>query len=331
MKIIYSQRHLSHSPLYEIFNGHADPHAEVPSRVENIKKALITNGYKISSLSKTAPISLIKRVHDKKYLEFLKKGSPYSYPSVFPYNDLNKNKSLTNELANHGKYSFDLYTPMLKGVFETALESASLAYELADDLLHEKIKIGYALCRPPGHHAEKAKMGGYCYLNNSAIAAEHLSCHGKVAILDVDFHHGNGTQNIFYDRADVLTISIHADPEWKFPYFTGFSHETGIGKGKNKNFNFPMKKGTTDSQFQIILEKAIKKITDFEPKYLVVPLGLDTHKDDPIGGFKLTTNYYKKMARTINFLKLPALIVQEGGYNTSLLGNNVVSFLNGFI
>ena len=331
MKILYSQKHLSHSPLYEIFNGGRDPHSEIPSRVENIKNSLISNDYKISKLSKKVPLKLLTETHKKDYINFLKAGSSFSYPSVFPYNDLSRNLKLKNELALIGKYSFDLYTPMSKTIFDIATESASLAYELAYDLSKQKIKVGYALCRPPGHHAEKGKMGGYCYINNSAVAAQYLSKFGKVAVLDVDFHHGNGTQNIFYERDDVLTISIHADPNWKFPFYTGFTHEIGIGKGRGKNINYPLPKGTNNNRYQKVLEKSLLNIKKFKPKYLVVPLGLDTHIDDPIGGFKLTTNYYTQMAKTIWALKLPTLIVQEGGYNTKLLGNNVVAFLNGFI
>lgn len=330
MKILYSKSHLSHVPVSEIFDGCVDPHAEVPSRIENIRKSLIAHGYKINDSSKKTPLSLIIKTHQKDYVSFIKKGSSLTYPSVFPYNDLNKNRKLINPLSILGKYSFDLYTPMTKNIFEIALGSSSLAYELAEDLKNKKINVGYALCRPPGHHAERAKMGGYCYFNNSAIAAQHLSTSEKVAILDVDFHHGNGTQNIFYDRRDVLTVSIHADPNWKFPYYTGFTNEIGIDNGEGKNINFPMLKGTTDKQYQKVLEQALKMLQKFNPKYLVVPLGLDTHKDDPIGGFKLTTNYYTIMAKTINSLKLPTLIVQEGGYNTKLLGDNVVAFLNGF-
>lgn len=331
MKILYSPTHLSHVPEFEIFNGHPDAHAEVPSRIENINKSLIKNGFKVNNLMKKTPISLIVKTHKKEYVDFIKKGSVFLYPSVFPYNDLNQGRKLSNNLANHGKYSFDLYTPMLKNIFKIAHESSSLAYELSEEILNKKIKVGYALCRPPGHHAEKARMGGYCYFNNSAIAAQNLSSKGKVAILDVDFHHGNGTQNIFYDRGDVLTISIHADPNWKFPFYTGFSHETGIDAGEGKNINYPLPKGTGNYQYQKILELALDKIKKFSPKYLVIPLGLDTHRDDPIGGFQLTTDYYQKMAKTISDLKIPILIIQEGGYNTALLGDNVVSFLKGFI
>lgn len=331
MKILYSRTHQSHSPRYEIFNGKSDPHSEVPVRIENIKKAIESAGYGISDLSKKAPLSLIKKVHRPDYVDFLMKGSDYNYPSVFPYNLYadNRNK-LKNNLARHGQYSFDLYTPMFKDTFENALSSASLAYEIASDLREGKIEVGYAMCRPPGHHAEPAKMGGYCYLNNSAIAAEYLSAKAKVAILDVDFHHGNGTQAIFYERWDVLTVSIHADPNWKFPFFSGFANEKGKGEGEGKNFNYPMPKDTTDNQYQRVLETAIKKISSFKAEYLVVALGLDTHRDDPIGGFALTTNYYTKMATSIRSMGLPTAIIQEGGYNTKLLGTNVVAFLAGF-
>lgn len=330
MKILYSPRHLFHVPVHEIFNGHADPHAEVPSRIENIKKNLANYGFKVDLLTKKTPLSLIMKTHQKDYVNFIKNGSSLTYPSVFPYNDLYQNKKIINPLANLGRFSFDMYTPMSKNIYQIALNSSSLAYELAEEIKNKKIKVGYALCRPPGHHAERSKMGGYCYFNNSAIAAQHLSDIGKVAILDVDFHHGNGTQNIFYERSDVLTISIHADPNWKFPYYTGFKNEIGLNDGEGKNMNFPLPKGTNDKLYQKTLEQALKRIQKFNPKYLIVPLGLDTHRDDPIGGFKLTTNYYTIMAKTINSLKLSTLIIQEGGYNTKLLGDNVVAFLKGF-
>jgi len=329
MKILYSDVHRSHVPLYEIFNGHSDPHAEVPARVENIRNSLKKAGYRINTPIKEIPMSLLYGTHRRDYVDFIKEGSSYSYPSVFPYNHVNEKRKLVNPLARHGRFSFDLYTPMHRQIFTVARQSASLAYELANDLRDGRISAGYAMCRPPGHHAEYAKMGGYCYFNNSALAANYLSHNGRVAVLDVDFHHGNGTQNIFYERNDVLTISIHADPDWKFPYFTGFKHETGRGKGKGYNINYPLPKDTGNGNYQKTLICAIVKIKRFRPHYLIVPLGLDTHKDDPIGGFALSTDYYTKMARTIKMLGLPTLIVQEGGYNTKLLGNNVVAFLKG--
>lgn len=332
MKIVYSPTHQSHSPRYEIFNGNPDPHSEVPVRIENIKRAIKSAGYSVDDSSAKVPLSLVKRVHDPEYVGFLSSAGDYSYPSVFPYNRyfVEKNK-INNRLAKLGQYSFDMYTPVFKDTFKNALSSASLAYEIARDLRSGNIKVGYAMCRPPGHHAEYSKMGGYCYFNNSAIVAEYLSEKAKVAVLDVDFHHGNGTQAIFYKRWDVLTVSIHADPDWKFPFFSGFANEKGEGEGQGKNLNIPLPKGTTNNQYQKALEVALKKIKGFNPDYLVVALGLDTHRDDPIGGFSLTTDYYTRMAKTINSLGVPVAIVQEGGYNTKLLGDNVVAFLNGFI
>ena len=332
MKILYSPTHKQHKPKYEIFNGEKTPHQEVPERIENIKKALLANGYSVTKLSKQTPLSLINQVHTSDYLGFFKsfKKKDSNYPSAFPFFHENYGVNLKNKLANHGKHCFDLYTPIFFNTWEIALNSASLAYQLAVDIKEGKIDYGYALCRPPGHHAEKNRMGGYCYLNNTAVAAQYLSLAGKVAVLDVDFHHGNGTQDIFYERADVLTVSIHADPNWKFPYFSGFSNEIGLNQGEGKNINYPMAKGTTNQQYQKNLEKALFKIQLHKPKYLVISLGLDTHIDDPIGGFKLSTDYYKIMAKTIKSLNLPTLIVQEGGYNTNKLGANVVSFLNGF-
>lgn len=173
-------------------------------------------------------------------------------------------------------------------------------------------------------------MGGYCYLNNAAVATEYLSGFGKVATLDVDFHHGNGTQHIFYHRSDVLTISIHAHPDWKFPFFSGYENEVGTGAGEGFNRNFALTEGTTDSQYQTVLEQALEHIREFRPDYLVISLGLDTHESDPIGGFRLTSEYFTEMARSIADLQLPTVIIQEGGYNTDLLGKNVVAFLDGF-
>lgn len=161
-------------------------------------------------------------------------------------------------------------------------------------------------------------------------AAHHLSKNAKVAILDVDFHHGNGTQHIFYHRSDILTISIHADPAWKFPYYSGYKNERGIDKGKGFNVNYPLGAGVTNSQYQLTLENSLCKIQNFHPRYLIISLGLDTHKADPIGGFKLTTKYYTLMAKTIKRLNLPTVIIQEGDYNTKLLGKNVVAFLTGY-
>lgn len=333
MKIIYPSHHAQHASPYEIFNGQQDSHQEVPARLETILTALRQHGFEPESLTQQAPSEALTEVHSSEYIQFLTAFSEelgvdeYRYPSVFQYRT---GKFSTSPLAQLGYYSFDLYTPMGKNTFQAALDSASCAYQIAQELVNNDLKIGYALGRPPGHHAEPSQMGGYCYLNNAAIAAEFLAEFGKVATLDVDFHHGNGTQAIFYDRSDVLTVSIHADPNWKFPFFSGGAEEIGSQEGEGFNRNFPLQKGVTDHQYQAVLEQALTHIADFSADYLVVSFGADTHEADPIGGFSLSTTYFRQMAQTISELNLPTVIVQEGGYNTSLLGENVVSFLQGF-
>lgn len=336
MKVITCSDYQSHNPPYEIWNGEQTPNQEIPERADNILKALQMQPHEIVSVSKQVPQKVLVKIHSKRYLEFIKEYasslnslSDYKYPSVFSLRTQTEDK-YTYPLTRHGYYSFDMYTPIMRETYNVAFDSASAAYQVADEVMKGKYNVGFALCRPPGHHADFDQMGGYCYINNAAVAAQHLSKKGKVATLDVDFHHGNGTQHIFYKRKDILTVSIHAHPDWKFPHFSGYESENGEGIGKGYNYNFTLLEGASDSLYQKTLDKALVKIKDFKPNYLVVSFGADTHKDDPIGGFKLSTSYFKSMAQTIASLGTAAVIVQEGGYNTSLLGTNVATFLSGF-
>lgn len=333
MRIIYSQVHLNHRPNYEVFNGIREIHADTPQRIENIKEALVgKSGLKVIE-PKRFPLSWIEKVHSHDYISYIARagrhaGGNYVYPSVFPYESLDILP--TNEIAKRGVYSYDLYTPVSASTYESA-RMAVMTSLTASSFVRRGERVVYALTRPPGHHAERKRMGGYCYFNNAAIAANYLSTRGRVAILDIDFHHGNGTQQIFYDRSDVLFVSIHASPKLKFPYFSGSEGEKGRGQGKNYNLNFPLSLSVSDSDYQRILIQACKKISDFKPNYLVVSVGFDTHKDDPVGGFRLSTRYYFHMAKTIHQLNIPTVLVQEGGYNNSIIGDIAVSFINGFI
>lgn len=333
MIFFYSDFHIHHNPPHEIFNGQKEPHSEIATRAENIKKALVRNGHTLSKITSPLPSKLLEKVHSKSYLKFMKsfceeiKDNTYFYPSVFFYRGGHQSKSV---LAQFGNYSFDMYTPLSKQTYKIALESAACSYSAALLVKSGKTSACYALCRPPGHHAQKDQMGGYCYINNAAVAAEFLSESGKVALLDIDFHHGNGTQEIFYKRGDVFTQSIHADPNWKFPFFSGFEDEIGESDGRGLNRNFPLPQGTSNVKYDQTLKVALGNIKKYQPKYLVVSLGEDIHTDDPIGGFKLTTNYFNRMAKELSTLKLPTVIVQEGGYNTNKLGDNVNAFLSGF-
>lgn len=332
MKVFYQDTSY-HNPPYEIWNGEQTPHQEIPDRAKNILKALKKTSHEIVNPQEEVPESALYAVHSKEYVTYLKGLSKtitddtYYYPSVF---GIRASKSLpTNCIAQRGYFCFDMYTPVSRRVYEAAAASATSAYAGAQ-ALSDREKVVYALSRPPGHHAEKDQMGGYCYFNNAAVAAQFLSKLGAVAVLDVDFHHGNGTQHIFYERNDVLTISLHADPTWKFPHMSGFSEEVGQGKGKGYNLNVCLQQGTTNEIFQRALEQAMENIQKFNPDFFIICFGADTHESDPIGGFKLTTNYFKQMAKSLSEIGLPTLIIQEGGYNNEFLGENIVSFLSGF-
>lgn len=334
MYILSAGNQKNHNPQFEVFNGQQTTHSEVPARIDTIEKALRRERLQIEKEFSPLPKSLLLATHKVDYVKFisqasreLKKGECL-YPSIF---NMGHGKGIINSMTKMGNYSTDMYTPILSETYKSACESASVAYSVAKKVQSGKTKIGYALCRPPGHHASSSRMGGYCYFNNTAIAANYLSSFGKVAVLDVDLHHGNGTQEIFYKRNDVLTVSIHADPHYKFPYYAGFINETGVDQGKGYNINYPLGAKTSDRTYQNTLKKALISIKKYNPSYLVVALGLDTFIEDPIGFFSLTTNYYRKMAYTINSLSFPTVIIQEGGYNTEKLGHNAVSFIKGMI
>jgi len=315
MKIIYSNKHISHNPPFEIYDGVKEPYAEKAERVESIAKTLKEKGLTDFVSPIHFPIKNILAVHKKEYVEFLEKRS----------RKLQKNKSLYPSY-----YIMDTYTPIVSATFDTAVLSVDVALTGAKYLTNGGEKMIYSLCRPPGHHADHKTMGGYCYFNNASIAANYLSKKGKVAILDIDFHHGNGTQNIFYERDDVFYVSIHADPHFRFPYSSGFIDERGKAKGLGFNKNYPLPLGIDNKRYLEVLQKALKDVKKFNPKFLVVSAGFDTYEKDPIGGFKLTIQFYKTIAEQIAKLNLPTLVVQEGGYNVADLGKIAYSLMQGF-
>ncbi|MBN1550445.1 histone deacetylase family protein, partial [bacterium] len=212
--------------------------------------------------------------------------------------------------------------------FLAAKRAVDCALTAADKLL-EGYRIAYALVRPPGHHAERNVYGGFCYFNNAAVAANYLSSFGKIAILDIDYHHGNGQQDIFYSRNDVLTVSIHGEPSTSYPYFTGFISEKGEGSGLGFNINLPLHEHITNDEYMTTLEKAIRNIQSFGPSYIIVCLGLDTARGDPTGSWNLNTSAYKRIGSMIGNLKQPVLVIQEGGYLTRSIGANAKHFFLG--
>ncbi|MEJ2112083.1 MAG: histone deacetylase family protein, partial [Acidobacteriota bacterium] len=227
-----------------------------------------------------------------------------------------------------GYYCIDTFTPLNQNAFLAAKRAVDCTLTAADKIL-EGYPMAYSLVRPPGHHAERKAFGGFCYFNSAAVAAHYLSAHGKVAILDVDYHHGNGQQNIFYERSDVLTVSIHGNPRFAYPYFTGFSDETGSGNGLGYNVNYPLPEQLDGTAYREVLAKALAKIRKFNPSFLVLALGLDTAKGDPTGTWSLGAKDFEANGLLIGSLGYPLLVVQEGGYKVRALGINVRHLFRG--
>jgi acetoin utilization deacetylase AcuC-like enzyme/GNAT superfamily N-acetyltransferase len=275
----------------------------------------------------------IREVHEKKYINYFKRvceklpNGKSIYPYVFPVR--NATRAPVDDSVLAGYYCIDTFTPLNKNAFLAAKRAVDCCMTGAVRLL-EGTAVVYALVRPPGHHAERKVFGGFCYFNSGAIAANFLSRYGRVAMLDIDYHHGNGQQDIFYNRKDVLTISIHGHPSFAYPYFCGFAEERGEGEGNGFNINYPLKEQLNGDEYLAVLEKALEKVRRFKPSYLVVPLGLDTAKGDPTGTWSLSSKDFYRNGQRIGMLKIPTLVVQEGGYRNRVLGINARHFFQGF-
>jgi len=283
-----------------------------------------------------APIEFPERhitaVHDADFVHYIRRAcreAPENkslYPYVFPIRNKARPPKERSVLA--GYYCIDTFTPLNRNAYSAARHGADCALTAARQILGGR-RLAYALVRPPGHHAERRSFGGFCYLNNNAIAAHYLSRHGRVAILDIDYHHGNGQQDIFYRRSDVLTVSIHGHPEFAYPYFTGFREEVGEGEGEGYNFNLLLPERTDAVKYRRTLAEALGRIEAYAPEFLVVALGLDTAKGDPTGTWSLTAKDFEVNGRLIGELSLPTLVIQEGGYRSRTLGTNARSFFAG--
>lgn len=338
MHVFASHQHRSHH-AYELQRGKLALSTESPDRAERIRDALKNAGH---ALSKPDELDhdLLQRVHDAKYLEFLSSAwrrwaaevDADAPAMAISWPERGRNVIRPENIVGQlGYHSFGADCSIVDGTWEAAMAAASLAHSATNAVI-TGAHVAYALCRPPGHHATKDQFGGYCYLNNSAIAAQRLRDAGnkRVAVLDVDYHHGNGTQAIFYDRADVLTISIHADPTHEFPWFTGHAAESGSGDGVGHNLNYPLSKGSSFDAFRTALILAVEHIVATDVEALVIALGVDAYVDDPLGTFTITTEDFAKMGAIISECHLPTVIVQEGGYATDALGTNVAAFLSAF-
>ncbi|PTM47839.1 acetoin utilization deacetylase AcuC-like enzyme [Sphingomonas aerolata] len=334
MRLFFDDRQRAHAPTQELHNGGFTTYAEMPARVDAILAALGP----VETPADRGEAAILA-VHSPAYVTFLKDAARLwreagrtgdAIPYAFPIR-ARRPLDLTRIDALIGAHSFDATTPITPDSWAASYGSAQSALAATQAVLAGD-RAAFALCRPPGHHAGADYCGGYCHLNTAAIAAQAARDAGvaRVAILDIDYHHGNGTQDIFYDRGDVFYASVHADPRTDYPFFWGHADETGDGDGRGATLNLPLPHGTTIDAFRTAQTTALDAIAAFDPGLLVVSFGADTWAGDPISHFALTTPDYAVLARDIAARGWPTAIVMEGGYAVDALGHNVDSFLRGF-
>jgi len=340
MKTVYSDKHLGHSGHNELNGGHILPSFELPSRAEYIVARVRERGLGEVLPPAEHDLETAAKVHSKDYLDFLptvwerwhaEGNSGPALPSSWPAQGLRGDLLPTSITGLLGHYSIDASACFVEGTWP-AVKAAHDCALTAAGIVAGGERAAFALCRPPGHHAGTNFMGGYCFINNAAVAAQFFLYGGakRVAILDVDYHHGNGSQEIFYERSDVMVVNLHADPREEYPYFLGAAEERGAGAGLGYNHNYPMPLGTAWAGWSAALEGGCQKISAYNPDVIVVSLGVDTFEKDPISGFKLKTEDYPKIGRRIAALGKPTLFVMEGGYAVEEIAVNAVGVLEGF-
>ncbi|WP_317055713.1 histone deacetylase family protein [Roseovarius rhodophyticola] len=336
MKVFLDSAQEAHHPQNFLHQGVIKPSPESPERIELLRKGAEDAGASIHT-PPDAGFAPIAAVHDARYLTFLQtiherwKALPGAAPEVIPnvHPRARSDGYPSSAVGQAGYHQADTACPIGPHTYMSAYASAQSAIAATDAVLAGE-RHAYALCRPPGHHAYADQAGGFCFLNNSAIAAQRLLDHGmRPAILDVDVHHGNGTQGIFYARGDVLTVSIHADPDGFYPFFWGHADELGEKDGVGANLNLPLARGSDNVVFLGALDRALTRIADFGATAIVVALGLDAHEDDPFQGLALSTDGFTLVAAAISTTGLPLVLVQEGGYVSDALGHNLTAFFEG--
>ncbi len=335
--LLYSPNHLLHAPVSEFEQGTLVAYRESPERVEKIYPYLAFRGIGNPIRShRTASIDDLLLIHNEEMLDQLRaassalSGDQYIYPEFFPIR-LSMRNLPRGLIGRMGEFCTDPYSPVGHGTWQAAISAAGLALEGAEVLLRGETNCVYALCRPPGHHAGPDFFGSYCYLNNAALAAHRLMNLGRVAILDIDYHHGNGTQTIFWDEPRVLYASLHIDPNIDFPFFSGYAHETGGVSAPGSTVNFPLQPGTDSSTYLHALDELLGTVRAFHPITLVVSLGFDPYHGDPLSAFQVESGIYTALGSRIAALGLPTLFVQEGGYAIEMLPKLAEAFLEGYL
>jgi acetoin utilization deacetylase AcuC-like enzyme len=319
---------------HEIHHVRERGYVEAPVRIPAILRDLDKLEFFERIAARKFPDHHLASVHDPGMVSYLRKccaslpEGESVYPYVFPIRNAARPPKQLSLRAGYN--CIDTFTPLNQNAYKAARAADDCTLTAAREIQQGR-RYAYSLVRPPGHHAERKVFGGFCYFNSTAIAAQMLSADGKVAILDIDYHHGNGQQDIFYERDDVLTISIHGHPGFAYPYFSGFEDETGSGRGEGFNWNLPQSEKLDGKGHRVALARALAHIGEFDPTYLVVALGLDPAKGDPTGSWFLGARDFEENGRMVGALGRPTLVVQEGGYRTRTLGTNAAHFFTGLM
>ncbi len=342
MITFHNPLHHLHAPVHEFYRGERVPCFEKPVRADYVEARLTERGHALLAPDQDSS-AVLARIHAPRYLQFLQTAwaqwlaldpahaQVQPFPSVWPVRMLRSDIEPDNFVAKLGLYSMDNGTPLAAGSWQAAKAGADAAASAAARVA-AGARAAFCCTRPPGHHAGPDFMGGYCLLNNAAVAAQWLRDQGaaRVVVLDVDYHHGNGTQSIFYDRADVLFVSIHGDPRTEYPFYLGHADETGEGAGADCNLNLPLPAGSSVQAWFAALEAACARMTAYGAEALVISLGLDTFEGDPISRFALASADFLRLGERLERLGLPTVFVLEGGYAAAELGTNAVNVLEGF-
>ena len=347
MDWIYSPDHLGHNPTEQVEFGHRWPMSECPQRAENINATLLGDPAFTLHAPTSYGLAPITAVHDNRLVQYLADAwaeyidalGATAKPIIDAVADTYRHPAMNEgmppfrepegALGRLGYWCFDTTTPLLEGTYQAARSAVDVALTATDRVLSGSSTMAYGLCRPPGHHAPVAGFGGYCYFNNAAISAQHALGAGatRVSILDVDYHHGNGTQQIFWSRGDVQYVSLHGDPIRAYPYFCGYEDEVGESRGHHTNLNLTLPIACSDDTYAARLRVGIDAIAKFAPDMVIVSLGVDTYKDDPLGDLAVTTASYQQQGAMVRDLGLPTVVVQEGGYDVEMIGTNVATWL----
>jgi acetoin utilization deacetylase AcuC-like enzyme len=340
LPIVLSEEHRAHDPAYELNSGEAvSPVYERPERLDAIAAAVRGAGWPT-----TAPlpqdVSRLRAVHDPDMIAFLQDGYDAwrrdGGPEVMIPDTFRSprwaggGRPSASPRAQAGWWCFDTATPIVMGSYRAARAAVDVALTAAD-LVADGAPVAYGMTRPPGHHAGYDYFGGFCFFNHAAAAARRLTEGGRVAVLDIDVHHGNGTQDLFWRDPDVLYVSLHGDPHHEYPYFSGFADEVGEGPGRGRTRNLPLRPDTSDDDYLLALTTALEAVDAFDPASVVVSVGFDTSEHDPIGSLAVTLDGLSAIGRRIGQLDRPTLLLQEGGYAVDHLGDMATTLLHGVL